>query len=95
MKAQTKPIPKGPQGHLITGCADDLKNDPLNFFMCCQAEFGNIVPFKIGTFQALLISDPNMIDEVLVGQAQNFSKDAALKNNREFFGHGLLGRDGE
>lgn len=95
MKIETKSLPRGPKGHPITGCATDFKTNPLDFMMRCRNEFGNIVPIDFGPFPVVLLNEPDLLYQVLVAQSQNFTKDAALKNNRAFFGNGLLSSEGD
>lgn len=95
MKKSSKPLPTGPSGTLLGGNASDLKNEPLKFLVKCRQQHGDFVPFRAALFPLIFICDPELIHEVLVTQAAHFSKDVALKNNREFFGNGLLSSEGE
>lgn len=95
MQQNPHPKLKGPKGTLLGGCAESLKNEPLDFLERCQAEFGNVVPLNIGPYKMLFIAEPELIQSVLVTDAQNFIKDAALNKNREFFGNGLLSSEGD
>lgn len=95
MKSAVKPLPEGPKGSFFSGCADKLKNQPLEFLTDCHNQYGNIVPFNVGPFPVLLLNEPELMHTVLVTQAHNFTKDAAIKNNRAFFGEGLLSSEGD
>jgi cytochrome P450 len=88
-------LPAGPKGHLFSGSSREMKDDPLGFLSQCRDQYGDIVPFRMGVFPILFVNDPELIHEILVTQAHNFSKDVALKNNREFFGYGLLSSEGD
>jgi cytochrome P450 len=90
-----KQLPAGPSGSLILGSADEFKGDPLNFLTRCKREFGGYVPFRAGPFPFVLISEPDLIHEVLVSKSQNFIKDLAIRNNHDFFGNGLLSSEGD
>ena len=46
--------------------------------------YGNIVKFRWGIFPILLISEPDLIQQVLVTDADNFIKGPILTNNRAF-----------
>ncbi len=89
------PLPPGPSGSLLAGSAHEFKQDSLGFFEGLQREFGNVVPFRVFTFPCLFLNEPDLINEVLVSNQANFTKDAALKNNRVFFGNGLLSSEGD
>lgn len=85
----------GPKGTWLLGSADDFKSDPLNFMIECHRKYGDVVAMRMGTLPMLMISDPDLIHQVLVAKASSFTKDAAIKNNAEFFGNGLLRSEGE
>lgn len=91
----TKPIPEGPKGGFLSGCADEFKNHPLEFMEKLQAEHGNICTFNFGPFPLVFLNEPDLIHEVLVSKSNIFTKDVGLRNNREFFGQGLLSSEGE
>ena len=95
MSTNLKELPPGPKGAPVIGCSDEFKNDPLGFVEKCHKEYGDFVPFSVGPYQCVLISDVNMIQEVLVSQSAHFTKDPSIRNNREFFGEGLLGSEGD
>lgn len=89
------PLPPGPSGSLLAGSAHEFKQDSLGFFEELQREFGNVVPFRVFTFPCLFLNEPDLINELLVSNQANFTKDAALRNNRVFFGNGLLSSEGD
>lgn len=95
MTEELKLKPAGPKGDWLLGNAESFKNDPLNFMVESHRRYGDCVQMRIGTFPMLLICDPELIHEVLVTKAASFTKDAAIKNNPEFFGNGLLRSEGE
>lgn len=94
MTEESKARPDGPKGDWLLGNADQFKKDPLNFMTQSHKEYGDCVQMRIGSFPMLLICDPDLIHEVLVTKASSFTKDAAIKNNPEFFGNGLLRSEG-
>jgi cytochrome P450 len=90
-----KTLPPGPKEKYFNDFSNSLKNRPLEFLTELKESYGNIVPFKIGMAPIVLLSDPELIQIVLVSEASNYVKDIALKNNRAFFGQGLLSSEGE
>lgn len=56
--------------------------------------YGNVVKFRWGIFPILLISEPDLIQQILVTDAHYFRKGPILTNNRAFFGNGLLSSEG-
>lgn len=89
------PLPPGPPGSLLAGSANEFKDDSLGFFEWLKRDYGNVVPFRVFTFPCLFLNEPDLINEVLVSNQANFTKDAGLKNNRVFFGNGLLSSEGD
>jgi cytochrome P450 len=69
--------------------------DPLGFVTRVSAEYGGIVPFRLGPFPALLLTDPNAIDEVLVAKSRDFRKSRAAGRVGVVIGNGLLLSEGE
>ncbi len=88
-------LASGPDGKWLLGNAEDFKNDPLAFMEKCHKDYGDCVLMHIGPLPMVMITDPDLIHEVLVTKAASFTKDAAIKNNPEFFGNGLLRSEGE
>jgi hypothetical protein len=48
--------------------------DPLGFVTRVSAEYGGVVLMRLGPFPALLLTDPDAIDEVLVAKHRDFRK---------------------
>lgn len=88
-------IQKGPAGTWLAGCADWFRDDPLGFFETLQRDYGNVVTVRIGLTQCLFINEPELLQSLLVTNANFFQKDIAVWNNRRFFGHGLLSSEGD
>ena len=68
--------------------------DPLHFLAGLQRKFGDLVWFHFAQYDALLISDPDLIRDILVTQHSNFVKGPALQRSRAFLGDGLLTNEG-
>jgi cytochrome P450 len=89
--------PPGPPGHWLLGHLPALRKDVLGFVLDSATQLGGIVHLRLGPFwQAYLLSDPGLIEPVLVGNHRNFIK------NRFFWQHvipvvgqGLLTSEGE
>ncbi|AOT08778.1 cytochrome P450 [Pseudoalteromonas luteoviolacea] len=52
----------------------NFMDDPANFLMTLANKFGDVLQFKLGPFKVTLISNPSMIQEVLIGKVQQFPK---------------------
>ena len=69
--------------------------DPLGFVTRVSAEYGGIVPFRLGPYPALLLTDPDAIDEVLVAKSRDFRKSRAAGRIGVVVGNGLLLSEGD
>jgi cytochrome P450 len=69
--------------------------DPLGFVTRVSTEYGGIVPFRLGPYPALLLTDPDAIDEVLVAKSRDFRKSRAAGRVGVVVGNGLLLSEGE
>jgi cytochrome P450 len=88
-------LPRGPRSHWLVGHLPELARDQLGFYRRCAAEYGDFVPFRLGTRPAVLVSHPDDIESVLVTHGQNFVKGPLYGVLRPLLGEGLLTSDGE
>ncbi len=86
----------GPKGQLFFGVARDLIAGAPAYLSHLADTYGPFVRFDIFFKRFTLVSDPELIREVLVTQAANFPKDdrdvTILKRS---IGHGLVAANGE
>ncbi|MEZ4450651.1 MAG: cytochrome P450 [Nannocystaceae bacterium] len=68
--------------------------DPLGFSCEVAAAHPTIVEVPILYTDYLFVSDPHLVDEILVKHAQEITKDRFTWRLREFLGHGLLTSEG-
>jgi cytochrome P450 len=95
LNQNTRTIP-GPKGHFFSGSARELIADPLGFINGLADTYGPVVRFKAFTNSFLLVSDPNLVREVLVTQAANFPKDKRdIEILSRMLGFGLVTTNGE
>jgi cytochrome P450 len=69
--------------------------DPLGFVTRISADYGSVVPFRLGPYPALLLTDPDAIDEVLVAKSRDFRKSRAAGRVGVVVGNGLLLSEGD
>jgi cytochrome P450 len=69
--------------------------DPLGFVTRISAEYGSVVPFRLGPYPALLLTDPEAIEEVLVAKSRDFRKSRAAGRVGVVVGDGLLLSEGD
>jgi cytochrome P450 len=72
-----------------------FSNDALGFLARAARAHGDICCFKVGPFRAYLLNHPDLIQEVLSVQPQNFQKEPALLITKTILGEGLLTSEGE
>jgi cytochrome P450 len=87
--------PPGPKGHLLLGNLPEFRRDMLAFVTNCARTYGDVIAFRIGPRRCLLITHPDLIEEVLVTNARNFIKHFVLRMNPVLLGKGLLTSDGD
>jgi cytochrome P450 len=73
----------------------DLVRDPPGFLTACDRDFGDVVPLRFGPWRSVLVSDPDLIGQVLADHNDHLVKMRILRRNRLLFGNGLLVSDGE
>jgi cytochrome P450 len=85
----------GPKGHLLGDNVREYARDPLGFLSACAREYGDVVGLRFMGQNLYLLSDPDLIEYVLVEHNRNFTKTSILKRNRRLLGDGLLTSEGE
>lgn len=68
--------------------------DPGRFFLAC-AHKGGLVKVRMPTADPYVVTDPALIEEVLVTRNRSFKKDRMTRDLRHVVGDGLLVSDGE
>jgi cytochrome P450 len=89
------PLPAGPKPRLITGHLADFRADRLAFFTRCARQYGDVVPLRVVHHRALLLSHPDLIEQVLVTQAKHFVKHFGLRMYKPILGNGLVTSEGD
>ncbi len=89
------PGPPGPKGRPVVGNLLEFRRDKLAFFTRCAREFGPVAGFRLGSRQLALLSDPAMVEQVLVTEQKHFVKHFVLRLLRPVLGDGLLNSEGE
>lgn len=88
-------LPVGPKGHPVLGMLGEFSRDRLGVMLQCAREYGDVVPLRFGIRSAYLISDPALIERVLVTDHRYFHKGRALQRSKPLFGNGLLTSEGD
>ncbi|MFP5502097.1 MAG: cytochrome P450 [Candidatus Sericytochromatia bacterium] len=87
--------PPGPTSRLPGGLLFELRRDPLAFFLRVRSDHGPIAHWRIGPQRVFLISEPAVVEELLVKQYRHFVKSGALTRSKFVLGEGLLTSEGE
>jgi cytochrome P450 len=87
--------PPGPEQGFFDGLRSPIRRDPLTFMTRIAREYGDIVCLRFFHIRTFLISNPDLIEDVLVTNAKKFIKGRVLRANRHIFGDGLLTSEGD
>src|SRR5271154_381485 len=67
-----------------------MSGDRLGFLTGLKEQYGDVVYFRMGFEDIYLVSDPELIRQVLVTDHKNFLKGRGLERVKRFLGNGLL-----
>src|SRR5207237_10688354 len=79
----------GPTDGLGIGRLFRLSRDPLGFLTALRREHGTFVRYRLGPRPLYLVSDPELVHEVLVAKAGSFHKDRGTEMMRPLLGRGI------
>ena len=85
---------KGPRGHWLLGNLREFRAGMLLFFEKYRDEFGAMSEFRLGRRHIILLSEPSLIEEVLVTQNRIFRKHFGVQLLKPVLGNGLLLSEG-
>lgn len=86
---------RGPSGAWLTGHLSEFRADRLGFYSSIARDYGDIVPFRILGYRILLVSDPELIEEVLVTKSKHFIKHFGARLCKPLLGNGLVTSEGD
>lgn len=94
--ARDERLPPGPRGHRILGNLREFAADTLGFATRLAREYGDVARFRIVNKTALLLSGPDAVERVLVGNPRNYIKHRFFWSKVDaIFGKGLLTNEGD
>jgi len=89
-------IPPGPPGRFFLGNLPEFARDILGYLTFCAREYGDVSHFRLGRYDAYLLNHPDLADEVLRTQRENFIKHRFFwRHVTAIFGTGLLTSEGD
>jgi len=87
--------PSPPLVSWLGGHLNKFRAGRLDFFADTARNYGDIVKLRFGHRRVYLVSDPRLIEEVVVAKNHNFIKHFALRLNPLVLGKGLLTSEGD
>ncbi|MDX2053210.1 MAG: cytochrome P450 [Polyangiaceae bacterium] len=87
-------IPTLPVSSWLSGHVRDLSRDKLGLFQRC-AEVGGHVRLRLYSVGFHIVTDPELVTQILTVEADAFRKSRALQFSRPTFGNGLVTSEGE
>jgi cytochrome P450 len=88
--------PFGPKGNIILGSGAEFGRNQLGFLVKTMQEYGGIAYFRLAHMPTYLISDSDLVREVLVTKSKLFEKSPFDKKILgKFLGNGLVTSDGD
>ena len=89
-------FPPGPRGDRILGNLREFAADTLGFATRLAREYGDVARFRLVNRTAWLLSGPEAVERVLVGNPRNYAKHRFFWNKVDaIFGKGLLTNEGD
>ena len=88
-------LPRGPRGHFLFGHLAPFRRDRLEFMTRCARDYGDIVPLRLLGHPVILLSRPDLIEQVLVHHTKHFIKHAGLRLYKPILGNGLVTSEGD
>jgi cytochrome P450 len=85
----------GPKGSWLAGNLPDFRLHRLEFLTQCARTYGDVTRLRFAHRRILLVSHPELIEEVLVTHSRHFIKHFALRLNPLLLGKGLLTSEGD
>jgi cytochrome P450 len=73
----------------------ELSQDALGLLARCARDYGDFVRMRLGPSQIVLISHPELVEEVLVTRNHDFRKNLGTRRLSSVLGSGLLVSEGD
>lgn len=86
---------QAPPSSFLVGHVGSFSRDPLGFLTSAAKDYGDIVRLRFGGRITWFISDPVLIQQILVHDWRSFEKGTGLKRSKPLFGNGLLTSEGD
>lgn len=91
-----RPLPAGPVGGWLLGSLRHFRQDMLGFYKHCVDQYGDVVPYRLGSHRLVLVNHPDAVEQVLVTDARLYAKRTYVLNLLiPTLGNGLLTSEGD
>ncbi|MGV9980730.1 cytochrome P450 [Micromonospora wenchangensis] len=87
-------IAPGPTGRPLVGSLFDWRRTPAEFLLRLQRDHGEVVRMKLGPYLVHLVTEPEAVHRVLVGNHHNYDRGKLYDQFKLVMGTGLLTTDG-
>jgi cytochrome P450 len=94
MQHPSDSLPPGPKRGFSPVTLLKLRLDTLGYLASLVEEYGDVVHFRVGTKDVVLVNDPDLIRTVLAGGEDQFAKGQVLEIFKHLLGEGLLTSEG-
>jgi cytochrome P450 len=91
----SKSLPPGPKGTFLGGNLGQFGVTRLDFLLNVAREYGDVASFRLGSRRIFLVSDSDLIEQVLVTDAKHYIKHFGARAYQPVLGNGLVTSEGE
>lgn len=92
---ETEKLSNGPRGLPLLGSLLEMAKDPLAFHVRLVRDYQPLASFRLGPANYYAVTDPDVIEELLVGKHRDCVKDRVTRELYPLVGKGLLTSDGD
>lgn len=87
--------PPGPRGSPLAGSLRPFSDRRLDWLVEIARDYGPVCAFRLGPRRCLLVSDPDLIEQVLVTDSRNYVKHFGARFYKPLLGNGLVTSEGD
>ena len=95
VKPTRRGLPPGPKGSWIGGSVRQFAEQRLDFFLDVAHKYGELSSFRFGPKRIFLITNPDLIEQVLVTDARHYIKHFGARMYKPVLGNGLVTSEGD